>query len=196
MKRAAWLVVLIAALGPSGFSQSACTVKYTIVQRDTLGNIQQGAAAAKTVKWLTGDLEKKYPDVCYAPPDPSVTTVLFITVTPATYHGTQIVSTQESSSGTITGDDDGDTAHYNGTTTTSTAVPYSFEYGRFMLTIESLGPNDAVAVRHRFQQDGIYRTLYGIPLGGRGHHPEKALVEDAVKWIHQGGLSDPLKSAE
>ncbi|MGA8530917.1 MAG: hypothetical protein WB622_14470 [Acidobacteriaceae bacterium] len=195
MRKAPWLLILIALLAPCGHPQTACTVRYTIIQRDQLGNIQQGVGAAKVVKWLTGDLEKKFPDVCYAAPDPSVGTVLFITVTPATYHGTQIVSTRGSQSGTVT-DDDGDTANYSGTTTSSTAVPYSFEYGRYLLTVESMGPNNSVTVRHRFQQDGIYRTLYGIPLGGRGHHPEKALVEDAVKWIHQGGLNNPLESAQ
>jgi hypothetical protein len=45
-------------------------------------------------------------------------------------------------------------------------------------------------------QDGIYRTMYGIPLGGRGHHPEKALIEDAVKWMSAGGLSNPYQSAQ
>jgi hypothetical protein len=35
-----------------------------------------------------------------------------------------------------------------------------------------------------------------IPLGGRGHYPEKALIEDAVKWLSKGGLNDPLQSAE
>jgi hypothetical protein len=36
--------------------------------------------------------------------------------------------------------------------------------------------------------------MYGVPLGGRGHHPVKALIEDAVKWLHAGGLEDPLQS--
>lgn len=196
MKKVPWLVMLIATwTAPSGFAQTACAVKYTIIQRDQLGNIQQGVSTAKVAKWLTRDLEKKFPDVCYAAPDPSVPTVLFVTVTAATYHGTRIVSTGGSQSGTVT-NNDGDTANYSGTTTSSEAVPYSFQYGRFMLTVESLGANGSVIVRHRFQQDGIYHTLYGIPLGGRGHHPEKALVEDAVKWIHEGGLNNPLESAQ
>jgi hypothetical protein len=80
------------------------------------------------------------------------------------------------------------------TTTSSTAVPYSFEYGKFMLTVETFGADGEPVVRRRFQQNGIYRTMYGVPLGGRGHHPAKALIEDAVKWIHAGGLDDPLQS--
>ena len=149
------------------------------------------------MKWADKDLEKKYPDVCYADPDPSVKTVFVITVTPATYHGTRVETNTNTTptSGTVT-DQDGNTATYQGTatTTTSTAVPYSFEYGKFMLTVETFGDDGKPIVRQRFQQNGIYHTMYGIPLGGRGHHPAKALIEDAVKWIHTGGLDDSLQS--
>jgi hypothetical protein len=62
-----------------------------------------------------------------------------------------------------------------------------------MLTLETLGPNGKITVNRRFAQNGIYCTVYGIPLGGRGHHPEKALFEDAVKWMSSGGLSSPSK---
>ena len=53
-----------------------------------------------------------------------------------------------------------------------------------------------LVARHCFEQDGIYHALYGTPLDGRGHHSQQALIEDAAKWIHEGGLEDPLQSAE
>ena len=173
-----------------------CATTYSVIQEDTLGNVQQGISKSKDLKWADKDLEKKYPDVCYAAPDPSVKTVFVITVAPATYNGTKVVTNTDTTptSGTVT-DTDGNTATYQGTqtTTTSTAVPYSFEYGKFMLTVETFGADGKPVVRRRFQQNGIYRTMYGVPLGGRGHHPAKALIEDAVKWIHTGGLDDPLQ---
>jgi hypothetical protein len=176
----------------------ACATVYSVIQQDTLGNVQQGLANPKNVKWADKDLEKKYPDVCYAAPDQTVKTVFVITVTPATYHGTKVVKNTDTtpSSGTVT-DTDGNTATYQGTqtTTSSTVVPYSFEYGQFMLTIETVGDDGKAMVRRRIQQNGVYSTMYGIPLGGRGHHPVKALIEDAVKWIHTGGLDDRLQSA-
>lgn len=176
----------------------ACATVYTVLQQDALGNVQQGLAKAKTVKWADKDLEKKYPDVCYVEPDSSIKTVLVITITPATYNGTRVVTNTETTptSGTVT-DQDGNQATYSGTetSTSSTAVPYSFEYGRYMLTIETFGADGKPVVRQRFRQDGIYHTMYGVPLGGRGHHPAKALIEDAVKWIHNGGLDNPLQSA-
>jgi hypothetical protein len=173
-----------------------CATTYSVIQEDTLGNVQQGISKSKDLKWADKDLEKKYPDVCYAAPDPSVKTVFVITVAPATYNGTKVVTNTDTTptSGTVT-DTDGNTATYQGTqtTTTSTAVPYSFEYGKFMLTVETFGADGKPVVRRRFQQNGIYRTMYGVPLGGRGHHPAKALIEDAVKWIHTGGLADSLQ---
>lgn len=174
-----------------------CATTYSVIQEDKLGNVQQGISKSKDLKWADKDLEKKYPDVCYAAPDPSVKTVFVITVAPATYNGTKVVTNTDTTptSGTVT-DTDGNTATYQGTqtTTTSTAVPYSFEYGKFMLTVETFGADGKPVVRRRFQQNGIYRTMYGVPLGGRGHHPAKALIEDAVKWIHTGGLDDSLQS--
>ena len=64
-----------------------------------------------------------------------------------------------------------------------------------MLTVETFDSDGKPVVRRRFQQNGIYRTMYGVPLGGRGHHPAKALIEDAVKWIHAGGLANSLQGA-
>ena len=174
-----------------------CATTFSVIQEDTLGNVRQGISKAKDLKWADKDLEKKYPDVCYAAPDPSVKTVFVITVAPATYNGTRVVTSTDTTptSGTVT-DTDGNTATYQGTqtSTSSTAVPYSFEYGKFMLTVETFGADGKPVVRRKFQQNGIYRTMYGVPLGGRGHHPAKALIEDAVKWIHAGGLDDPLQS--
>jgi hypothetical protein len=175
-----------------------CATTYSVIQEDKLGNVQQGISKSKDLKWADKDLEKKYPDVCYAAPDPSVKTVFVITVAPATYNGTRVVTTTDTTptSGTVTDTSGQQVGTYEGTqtSTSSTAVPYSFEYGKFMLTVETFGADGKPVVRRRFQQNGIYRTMYGVPLGGRGHHPAKALIEDAVKWIHTGGLDDSLQS--
>jgi hypothetical protein len=174
-----------------------CATTYSVIQEDKLGNVQQGISKSKDLKWADKDLEKKYPDVCYAAPDPSVKTVFVITVAPATYNGTRVVTTTDTTptSGTVTDTSGQQVGTYEGTqtSTSSTAVPYSFEYGKFMLTVETFGADGKPVVRRRFQQNGIYRTMYGVPLGGRGHHPAKALIEDAVKWIHTGGLNDALQ---
>lgn len=181
-----------------------CAMSYSVIQEDKLGNVQQGISKPKDLKWVDKDLEKKYPDVCYVAPDPTVKTVFVITVVPATYHGTKVQTNSNTApvSGTVTDTTPGSSTYgeqvgtYEGTetSTSSTAVPYSFEYGKFMLTIETFGADGKPVVRRRFQQDGIYNTMYGVPLGGRGHHPVKALIEDGVKWIHSGGLDDPLQS--
>jgi hypothetical protein len=77
------------------------------------------------------------------------------------------------------------------TSTTYEEVPYSVDYGIFTLYVESPQGNGDVRIQHTFQQKGLYSQIYGIPLGGRGHHPGHAVIEDAVKWMSAGGLSDP-----
>src|SRR5713226_7114709 len=52
-----------------------CATTYSVIQEDKLGNVQQGISKSKDLKWADKDLGKKYPDVCYAAPDPSVKTV-------------------------------------------------------------------------------------------------------------------------
>jgi TPR repeat protein len=81
------------------------------------------------------------------------------------------------------------------TTTSSTPVPYSFEYGIFTLTVQSRRNDGTLQAVQTFQQKGIYNTLYGIPLGGRGHHPAHAVIEDAAKWVNGGGLTNQRQSS-
>jgi hypothetical protein len=170
-----------------------CATTYSITQEDNLGNVQQGFTKPKNEKWADKDLVKKYPDVCYASSNPTVKTVFVITVTPATYHGTRVVTDTQTTptSGTVRDSSTGETATYTGTqtSTSSAVVPYSVEYGKYMLTVETIGAEGNPVVRRRFEQDGSA----GASLGRRGH-PAKALVEDAVKWIHAGGLDDPLQT--
>ena len=96
-------------------------------------------------------------------------------------------------------DHEGNTSQVSGTvestTTSSTAVPYSVEYGIYTLSVERRRSDGQFDVVHRFQQKGLYNTLYGIPLGGRGHHPVHAVIEDAAKWVGGGGLTDPKQGA-
>lgn len=172
-----------------------CTY-FTVVTVDKLNNVKQGLSA-DGLRWFEKNLAKKYPGACYVAPVPSVPIIFYITVAPAVYHGTRVVqqSSTESNpiSGTVTGQD-GTTSQIDATeratTTSSTAVPYTVEYGIYTLSIERRRSDGTFQVEHRFQQKGLYNRLYGIPLGGRGHHPVHAIVEDAARWIDRGGLLD------
>jgi hypothetical protein len=183
----------------SAQTKSSC-IYFTVVMKDRLDNVKQGLSA-DDVKWFQKKLAKKYPGVCYAEPASTVPVVFYVTVTPDVYHGTRVVnntSTQSNPvSGTVT-DSSGNTSQVNGTvettTTTSTAVPYSVPYGIYTLSVERRTSDGKFDVVHRFQQRGLYGTLYGIPLGGRGHHPVHAVIEDAAKWVSSGGLADPTQS--
>ena len=163
-------------------------IQFTVVTQDTLNNIKQGLSA-DDARWFQSEIAKKYPGVCYAAPAPTVPVVFYVTVTPDVYHGTRVVnstSTHESPvSGTVT-DQDGSASEVSGTvettTTSSTAVPYSVDYGIYTLSVERRRGDGKFDVAHRFQQKGLYNALFGIiPLGGKGHHPLHAVIEDAAK---------------
>lgn len=191
-------LVLISCIPLSAETSQSC-IQFSVVMQDTLKNLKQGLSPDDQ-KWFREKVEKKNPSVCYVDPAPSVSLVFVIIVTPDTYHGTRVVTNTSTNSnptsGTIT-DQDGNTATYSGTqettSTTSTAVPYSFEYGIYTLSVERQQRDGSYVVLHRFQQRGIYHTLYGIPLGGKGHHPARAVIEEAAEWVNSGGLAQAEK---
>ena len=166
-----------------------------------MNNVKQGLSP-DDVKWFQKSFAKKYPNVCYAEPGPTAAVIFYVTITPAVYHGTRIVNQTSTHSNPVSAtvtEQDGTTSQVDGrvetTTTRSTAVPYSFEYGIFTLAVERRLSDGKFEVAQRFQQKGLYHMLYGIPLGGKGHHPLHAVVEDAAKWVSLGGLGDPRQSA-
>ncbi|MGB9148418.1 MAG: PEGA domain-containing protein [Acidobacteriaceae bacterium] len=190
-----YLALLLISCIPLSAETSRSCIQFSVVTRDTLKNLKQGLSPDDQ-KWFREKVGKKNSSVCYVDPAPSVSLVFVIIVTPDTYHGTRVVTNTSTNSnptnGTIT-DQDGNTATYSGTqettSTTSTAVPYSFEYGIYTLSVERQQRDGSYVVLHRFQQRGIYHTLYGIPLGGKGHHPTHAVIEEAAEWINSGGLA-------
>lgn len=188
------------APGSSAQTRPSCT-SFTVVTQDKLGNVKQGLSP-DDVSWFQKKVAKKYPSVCYTEPAPTVAIVFYISVTPDVYHGTRVVNQTSTQSTPVTGtitDENGNTSQISGTeqttSTSSTAVPYSFEYGIFTLAVEQRRGDGKFDVLLRFQQKGLYNTLGGIiPLGGKGHHPVHTVVEDAAKWINDGGLNDSKQS--
>jgi hypothetical protein len=86
----------------------------------------------------------------------------------------------------------------NGTTSKAIFVITASDDARFTLTVETLANDGKPVIQRTFQQDGengagIYgamiRTMYA-PLPQKSRHPAKELIEEAVKWIHDGGLDD------
>lgn len=169
-----------------------CQTKFTVVQQDSLKNITQGLPK-KQAEWFKKEIEKKYPDVCYVGPSANVPLVFFITVTAAVYHGTRVETTQSDSDTRISGDID---ATATTTTKTDTEVPYDVDYGVYTLTVETREGQGKWKVRHRFQQKGLYRQiLLRVPLGPqKGYHPVRTVIEEAAKWLHEGGLTNPLET--
>lgn len=169
-----------------GLSQPLCTVNYAVVTQDTLKNVKYGLPP-KDVGWANG-LQKKYPGVCYTDDYAHAHAILFIGLTPDIYHGTRTVN--ETSTTTSPTDS---TVQYQ--TNSSQEVPYSVDYAIYTLIVERFRPDGTADILHTFQQKGLYSQIYGIPLGGRGHHPVHAVIEDSVKWLSAGGLTDPRQGS-
>ncbi|HUK23066.1 MAG TPA: hypothetical protein VLV49_00700 [Terriglobales bacterium] len=179
---------------------ASCKVLYSMVEEDALHNINQGLIASGFkekggLKWLE-KMYKKYPDVCYVSPNTKESVVFFIIATPAVYHGTRVETethnTQSTTTGTVS-DNEGNTADVNtnttGTTEDSVAVPYEVNYNSFTLTVERKTKDGHFEPLRHFKVDGLYRSLYGLSWG-KGKHPIANVMEDAIKWIHEGGLNN------
>lgn len=177
-------LTLVSATRPKPGDVRRDCVTFTIVSVDSLNNMKWGASNGD-VHWITKKLEKKYPNVCYVNGVKGISAILLIRNTPAVYNGSKTVDENSTVS-----DEDGEQV---GTIDTDKQVPYSFRYSIYTLDVMKVGQNKKLIHVHTFQQRGIYHELYGIPLGGRGHHPEHAVIEDAAEWLSAGGLDDPTQ---
>lgn len=186
----AWFALSISAAAQSG---RPCT-KFSVITVDKLGNVNEGLSADDR-RWFHDKVEKKNPAICYADQRLDIPVMFVVTVTPDTYHGDRVVTDTQKNpiTGTVT-DEQGNesTVTATQTTTSSTVVPYSFEYGIYTLSVKQRQKDGSFVILHRFQQKGIYRTLYGVPLGGKGHHPAHAVIEEAAEWLNKNSLpNDP-----
>jgi hypothetical protein len=174
-------------------AETSCSTTFTVVWKDQLGNIKQGLSDS-TVKAIRKKLSKEYPDVCYVEPDPSVALVFYVSISSSTYHGSRTVTSQSAApvSGTIT-DPSGNVSTISGTetSTTSSSEPVEFDYPVALLSIEVRQPDKTFKVVHRVQRKGLCPTYFGVCIANR--HPNISLIEDAAKWLHDGGLTNPLE---
>jgi len=197
---AAGLASMATAQNPEPIPAS-CKVLYSMMTEDSLHNINQGLLASgfkekEGLKWLE-KMYNKYPDVCYVAPNTRESIVFYIIATPALYHGARVVTqthnTESTTNGTIS-DNDGNRANINatsnGTTSSSVSVPYEVNYNSFTLTVERKEGAEKFEPLRRFRVDGLYNTAYGFSWG-KGKHPIANVMEDAIKWIHDGGLGNP-----
>jgi hypothetical protein len=190
-------IPLLVVFGPAVvilFSQLAgaqCKILFTAVSKDELNNIRQGFQP-KTLEWYQKKMLKKYPDVCYVPLTETPVVVMFFSSKPAVYHGVRTAS----NSGTITDTTPGSDTYGQQVATTSTdhSVPYEVEYQQLFLSIEQKQSDGSWKVLHNFAGRTLHPQFYGACV--RNCHPNYANIERAVKWLHDGGLADPLQGVQ
>jgi len=191
------------SLAEAGGAQQPCAIHFAVVWKDSLNNVRQGLRDADR-RWVETKTAKKYPELCYDQGAPPI--ALWINVDDATYHGTRAVSHTNSDTspihGTVTdsnpssptyGQEVGE-VHGQVTTETTTTqqVPYSFDYNVMTMSIEQRQADGSWKVMHNFRHDTIQRRWYGVAISNR--HPNQQLIESALKWIHDGGLTDSRQS--
>lgn len=179
-----------------------CTLKFAVVVKDEFGNFNQGLGP-KTTKWVENKLAKKYSGICYSKSAQPL--VFFFSSTPATFHGVQNYSDTSISSspmsGTVTDGSIGSTTYgqqvgtisgtMQTTTTTEHSVPYEFDYQKLYLSIEQKRADGTWEVMRNFGNSGLCPTLAGFCVSNR--HPAQTMLENAIKWLHSGGLTDPMQ---
>jgi hypothetical protein len=196
MTRSILLSSLLLVLGEGYlvFGQSpttSCKVHFSVVRKDALNNVQQGLVG-DDLKWMQTKMAKKYPPVCYVPPDPTVPVVFYIALAKDIYHGTRTVAQHGTvTDSTIGSDTYGQTV---ATTETDQQVPYSSPYTILTLSVETQpgGKGESWTVRQTFQNNSLHRELYGVAVTNR--HPYHLLIEQAMQWVQNGGLDNPLQS--
>jgi hypothetical protein len=184
MKRYCWSLIVFAC--SLAHADSACKVSFAVVWKDSLNNVKQGLRP-EDLKWIKDKMAKKYPELCYEQGAPPV--VLWVSAADATYHSTRTVS----NSGTVRDATPGSDTYGQTVATTETdqEVLHSFEYTVYTLSLEQKQPDGAWKVMHNFRHDTIQRQMYGIAIKNR--HPNQQLIESALKWMHDGGLTDQCK---
>jgi len=175
-------LLLLGGIGCVGQSKKqACSVTFSVVRHDLLGNTDAGLSKGDA-KWYAKGLAKKYPAVCYAKSGGAA--LLFdVAAVHAVHHGSRTVygSSTSTTSGTVT-DESGASADINATTTTDhdRTVPTETRYLIFELDIKRLPDGSTL---RRFQQSDLYarqKFTFGF---GKSAHPTRALIEEAVKWL-------------
>lgn len=193
-----WRLAAILLFTASCLGQSQqCKVTFSVVAKDDLNNMRQGFAP-KTLEWFQKKMVKKYPDVCYSAGASPI--VLFFSGRPAIYHGVQTLSSTSTNdnpvTGTVTDTYGQPVGQISGTVTTSTTttnvVPYDVNYEVLYLSVETKLADGTWQVAHNFSGKTLHPTMYGICT--HNCHPNHANIEQALKWLHEGGLTDPRQS--
>lgn len=178
----ALLAVAGTALAPAATavtpaSAAACKVQFSVVQEDTLGNINAGFSKKK-LKWYEHHLAKKYPAVCYIAPGPSDSLFLYFGAASGLAYFT---------TGRV-----GASGSYTASTLPTRRTAWT-------LSIIQRQANGHWQVRCRFAPKISRKRLFLViatdGLGAIGLSQRKSIFTQAIKWLATGGLTDPMETA-
>lgn len=193
-------------INTSAVARRPCTVPVTYMFTDSLGNVLRGLSK-KDEKWFAESVSKKYPEVCYVSPEtwanlPPPAYVFFVNEhieKGITYDTETRTSTQDVPvSGSVKNEYGETVGKIEGTetqtTTTQTTTPRETTKHVQGLYFKALQPGGSWKTYHVFpfkvthKQNVLGMATLGWSDMGVSQH--RNLLQDAAKWIHEGGLTD------
>jgi len=151
-----------------------CTLKFSIAQRDALGNVDLGLNTDDQ-KWLDKKVLKHYPDICYADQKANVGIWFYIAVS------TQSQQSATATTNTYPNGDGSATSHTRVTPQTTTYPVYTLKIGQFH-------DGDLEALR-TFQRTKTPSNGTLTGLVSSFSNPEHDVILDAVEWLESSGIT-------
>ena len=180
---AAFLIALYLVTLPMHAQKKSipCTLKFSIVQRDALGNVDLGLNTDDQ-KWLTSKVLKHYPGICYADQKANDGIWFYIAVS------TQSQESATATTNTYPNGDGSATSHTRVTPQTTTYPVYTLKIGQFH--------DGNLEVLRTFQRTKGASSGGGGAVGGvvgllsSLGNPEHDVIQDAVDWLSFNGVSE------
>jgi hypothetical protein len=195
----------VQATATASIAAPSCRTTFSVVYKDELNNIRQGLPETeeKEVRKATA---KRYPELCYVAPGPSASVVFFVATASEKYQSTETQTSSQTvpTQGTVT-DAEGNTSTLEGTSRVTTTETVPVERTRQILTlfIERPQPGGSYKLAHTVQEVGCHaggkQAAAAVATAGWSAlfakcHSRRIVIEDAMNWIHSGGLTDPLQT--
>jgi len=158
-----------------------CTLKFSIAQRDALGNVDL-ELNSDDQKWLEKKVLKHYPGICYADQKANEGIWFYIVVS------TQTQEAATATTNTYPNGDGSTTSHTRITPQTTTYPVYTLKIGRFH--------DGNLEVLRTFQRTKGASSGGGGAVGGvvgllsSLGNPEHDVIQDAIDWISLNGVSE------
>ncbi len=154
--------ILLPSSDARAATKPACLVRFSVAERDVLGNINQGLSA-DGLKWYESKLAKKYPNVCYVDQKEPSGIWLFISISSGPDDSATAVTTSR------------------GNTSTTTIQPGVGSYYTLKVTRMESGKPEVLRTFQRSKSSNTGGSVTGLIKSMQ--NPEHDVISNAVQWL-------------